>query len=190
MELLHQGITTVNLLMKTVCYLLWMPTHTHICSYTLFYEIGIALNILYINIYNIFILILSIFSWQERFYITFNACRILPYLSYITGEGNGTPLQYSCLENPMDGGAWKAATFKREHIFFPFSLFSLPSSLPSCLGTSQNGFQEGHINRNFHQQIISAWFSIPFSIQIFDIFHLCQSTSMVYSCFNFHLFWL
>ena len=23
-----------------------------------------------------------------------------------TGEGNGTPLQYSCLENPMDGGAW------------------------------------------------------------------------------------
>ena len=25
------------------------------------------------------------------------------------GEGNGTPLQYSCLENPMDGGACKAA---------------------------------------------------------------------------------
>ena len=25
------------------------------------------------------------------------------------GEGNGTPLQYSCLENPMDGGVWKAA---------------------------------------------------------------------------------
>ena len=22
------------------------------------------------------------------------------------GEGNGSPLQYSCLENPMDGGAW------------------------------------------------------------------------------------
>ena len=26
-----------------------------------------------------------------------------------SGEGNGTPLQYSCLENPMDGGAWWAA---------------------------------------------------------------------------------
>ena len=25
------------------------------------------------------------------------------------GKGNGTPLQYSCLENPMDGGAWWAA---------------------------------------------------------------------------------
>ena len=28
---------------------------------------------------------------------------------HLIGECNGTPLQYSCLENPMDGGAWKAA---------------------------------------------------------------------------------
>ena len=27
----------------------------------------------------------------------------------LVGEGNGTLLQYSCLENPMDGGAWQAA---------------------------------------------------------------------------------
>ena len=27
----------------------------------------------------------------------------------VSGEGNGTPLQYPCLENPMDGGAWWAA---------------------------------------------------------------------------------
>ena len=31
------------------------------------------------------------------------------FLMYVVGEGNGTPLQYSCLENPMDGGAWWAA---------------------------------------------------------------------------------
>ena len=30
-------------------------------------------------------------------------------LTEADGEGNGTPLQYSCLENPMDGGAWQAA---------------------------------------------------------------------------------
>ena len=30
-------------------------------------------------------------------------------LNPLFGEGNGTPLQYSCLENPMDGGAWWAA---------------------------------------------------------------------------------
>ena len=28
---------------------------------------------------------------------------------FYPGEGNGTPLRYSCLENPVDGGAWKAA---------------------------------------------------------------------------------
>ena len=30
-------------------------------------------------------------------------------LASLTGEGNGNPLQYSCLENPVDGGAWWAA---------------------------------------------------------------------------------
>ena len=30
-------------------------------------------------------------------------------IEYLYGEGNGNPLQYSCLENPMDGVAWKAA---------------------------------------------------------------------------------
>ena len=33
--------------------------------------------------------------------------KVYLYLSF--REGNGTPLQYSCLENPMDGGAWWAA---------------------------------------------------------------------------------
>ena len=27
------------------------------------------------------------------------------------GEGNGNPLQYSCLENPRDGGVWRAAVY-------------------------------------------------------------------------------
>ena len=30
---------------------------------------------------------------------------------FIQSYGNGNPLQYSCLENPMDGGAWKAAVY-------------------------------------------------------------------------------
>ena len=45
------------------------------------------------------------------------------------GEGNGNPLQYSCLENPMDGGAWQTAvhgvgkslTRQRFHFHFPVS---------------------------------------------------------------------
>ena len=49
------------------------------------------------------------------------------------GEGNGTPLQYSCLENPMDGGAWWASVHgvaegrtRPERLHFHFSL--------SCIG--------------------------------------------------------
>ena len=30
-------------------------------------------------------------------------------IALMIGEGNGTPLQYSCLENPMGRGAWQAA---------------------------------------------------------------------------------
>ena len=33
------------------------------------------------------------------------------YLYVLCGEGNGNPLQYSCLENPMDRGAWWAAVY-------------------------------------------------------------------------------
>ena len=37
-----------------------------------------------------------------------DTCSISEYLPtrYLFGEGNGTPPQYSCLENPMDGGAY------------------------------------------------------------------------------------
>ena len=33
--------------------------------------------------------------------------KVMTNLDSIFGEGNGTPLQYSCLENPMGGGAWQ-----------------------------------------------------------------------------------
>ena len=33
------------------------------------------------------------------------------HLTRYVGEGNGNPLQYSCLENPRDGGAWQAAVY-------------------------------------------------------------------------------
>ena len=39
---------------------------------------------------------------------TYIAVRELGRLEVVVGEGNGTPLQHSCLENPMEGGAWWA----------------------------------------------------------------------------------
>ena len=38
-----------------------------------------------------------------------NLIALFIYNPMTLGEGNGIPLQYSCLENPMDGGAWWAA---------------------------------------------------------------------------------
>ena len=52
---------------------------------------------------------------QKQFTNSYNrlACNAgdlgsIPGMGRSPGEGNGSPLQYSCLENPMDKGAWQA----------------------------------------------------------------------------------
>ena len=60
----------------------------------------------------------------------------------ISGEGNGTPLQYSCLENPMDGGTWWAAVHgvaKSRTQLSDFT-FTFHLSLP-CSGGDGNPLQ-------------------------------------------------
>ena len=49
--------------------------------------------------------------WQNQYNIVKlkNKIKLKKKKEKLSGEGDGTPLQYSCLENPMDGGAWKAA---------------------------------------------------------------------------------
>ena len=47
-------------------------------------------------------------AWTQLFFRIY-LFQITYYYIYSHGEGNGTPFQYSCLETPMDGGAWKAA---------------------------------------------------------------------------------
>ena len=46
----------------------------------------------------------NIVIYNKKIYLV-----LIPVSSTILGEGNGTPLQHSCLENPMDRGAWWAA---------------------------------------------------------------------------------
>ena len=47
-------------------------------------------------------------NYEEiKFYLSYPVCgTFYSTLSWLRGEGNGTPLQYSCLENLMDGEAW------------------------------------------------------------------------------------
>ena len=66
------------------------------------------------------------------------------------GEGNGTPLQYSCLENPMGTGAWWAAVHEvaeldtTEQLQFHFSL--------SCIGEGNGNpvIADGVVIRDIH----------------------------------------
>ena len=66
-----------------------MHTHTPTHSLSLSLSFSMALNRLYLDV--------TVSSANNDL------------LRNVPGEGNGTPLQYSCLENPMDGGAWWAA---------------------------------------------------------------------------------
>ena len=52
-------------------------------------------------------------------------------LESLSGEGNGTPLQYSCLENPVDGGAWWAAVHGVARSQTRLSDFTLTSHFPA-----------------------------------------------------------
>ena len=47
----------------------------------------------------------TVFTFSHIYFSLLLLSLTVPYF----GEGNGTPLQYSCLQNPMDGGAWEAA---------------------------------------------------------------------------------
>ena len=40
------------------------------------------------------------------------SCRFSPWVRKIPGGGHGNPLQYSCLENPVDRGAWRVTVHK------------------------------------------------------------------------------
>ena len=47
-----------------------------------------------------------VFTW---FSLCVSVWKVPLFIRTLVGEGNGTPLQYSCMENPMDGRAWWAA---------------------------------------------------------------------------------
>ena len=57
--------------------------------------------------------------------------QVKPQSNHDSGEGNGTPLQYSYLENPMDGGAWKAAVHGVAEGWAQLSDFTFPFHFPA-----------------------------------------------------------
>ena len=61
---------------------------------------------------------------------------LIPGFGRPPGEGNGNPLQYSCLENPMDGGAWQATVHgvtKGQTQLSDFTLYAYLNNLRTYL---------------------------------------------------------
>ena len=72
----------------------------------------------------------------------------IPRLGRSPGEGLGNPLQYSCLENPLDRGAWRAI----------FHLVTMSQTWLSDLACTHAGLytNDSHVSPPFSQQIVKA----------------------------------
>ena len=90
------------------------------------------------------------------------------------GEGNGNPLQCSCLENPRDGGAWWAAVYGVAQS--RTRLKQLSSSGSSVCTTQKESFTIAPVNfyKCWHSKIQLLWVPGSNSRKIEFLFAICQ----------------
>ena len=95
----------------------------------------------------------NFYHFYSPFYLPQSLTLYLPSFSFflkeVSREGNGTPLQYSCLENPMGGGAWQAAVHgvaksrtRLSEFTFTFPFHALEKEMAtqcSCLENPRDG---------------------------------------------------
>ena len=77
------------------------------------------------------------------------------------GEGSGTPLQYSCLENPMDGGAWWAAVHgvaKSSALLSNFTFTFHFHAVNTCRGGSVSSFANPSLPSRVRWIFYQPWF--------------------------------
>ena len=77
------------------------------------------------------------------------------------GEGNGNPLQYSCLENPMDGGAWWATIHGVAKSRTRLNDFTFTLLLPPDISTTVFHFHFGPAASFFLELLLIALCSSP-----------------------------
>ena len=73
---------------------------TYYCHFNL-----IVFQLFHNSFVSFFLLVSSFVIWWFSVVVCLDSFLFLSF-GHLLGEGNGDPLQYSCLENPMDGGAW------------------------------------------------------------------------------------
>ena len=127
------------------------------------------------------------------------------YLLTIRIQGNGTPLQYSCLEIPMDRGAWRAAvhgvaksrTWLNDFTFtFYFNALNKEMATHSSVLAwripgmgAPGGLPSLGLHRVRHDwsDLAAAAAEYNDAIDIFIYTHLCNTTAF---CYYFFRFWL
>ena len=85
------------------------------------------------------------------------------------GEGNGTPLQYSCLENPMDRGAWLAAVSGVAQSRTRLKQLSSSSSSRQVvlkLQLASESWSEGEVGQGGEGRIVKTQISDPYQFRV------------------------
>ena len=110
------------------------------------------------------------------------------------GEGNGNPLQYSCLKNPRDGGAWWAAVYgvaqsqtrlkrlsssssSRILIYTMFLLFKSQFFTGFSIPSSQN-------NKSFLKCVCMCLYEPVFAYTHIDTNHICKHMFCIVADYN------
>ena len=125
----------------------------------------------------------------------------------VFGEGNGTPLQYSCLENPMDGRIWRAAVHgvmksrtQLSDFTFTFHFHALEKEMATHSGVlawrvpgmgepggllSLGSHRVGHDLSDLAKYIPRIRIARSYIQQLFNFLRNCQ-TAFQGSCTTFH----
>ena len=96
-------------------------------------------------------------------------------MHFISGEGNGNPLQCSCLESPMDGGAWWAAAYgvAQSHTRLKW----LSSSSISFHFSNINLIISNNLSISYLVAYKKVYTGFPYWWVQSDIFHWCHFSS-------------
>ena len=120
------------------------------------------------------------------------AVQNLPTAIYFThgsvyiGEGNGNPLQYSCLENPVDRGTWWAAVHRVTQSQTRLKQLSSSSSVYISIPLSQFIPPSPSPSSDVHKSIFNVCISIPAlqigsSVPFFYIPYICVNIQYCFS---------
>ena len=83
----------------------------------------------------------------------------IPGLARSPGEGNGNPLQYSCLENSMDRGAWRLQSVGSQRVPHDWATNTFTfSQLRTIVHTARKGVT-GSVHRP--RRVVGTWLSAP-----------------------------